>query len=37
MDFLAEFFGGRFLVAFTVLTEEKHTPKIREKLGGKIR
>ena len=35
MDFLAEFFGGRFSVAFTVLTAEKHTPKIRRKIRWK--
>ena len=28
---LAEFFGGRFSVAFAVLTAEKYTPKIRGK------
>ena len=33
MDFLAECFRGRFSVALTVLTAEKHTLKIR----GKIR
>ena len=35
MDFVAEFLGGRFLVAFTVLTAEKHTPKIRGKMRWK--
>ena len=30
LDFaLDEFFGGRFSVAQTALTAEKHTPKIR--------
>ena len=36
MDFLAEFFGGRFSVAFTVLTAEKHTPNIWGKIRWKI-
>ena len=37
LDFLAEFFGGRFSVAKTALLQKNTHRKFGERFGGKIR